>query len=535
EIPQIYYRLTPGDYLKGLARAWFTAGGEISKPWEILRGHLVRGLGRVEYVDFAEEFGTEHIAEKVLQPDAAGRERYDFINSFFTIDHQHHVDPHPENLVRRMVRLDRRLGRILRAVERSQRRDQTLVVLLSDHGSEYLPGAINLAFPLTRAFRTRHFGGHNVATVMAEDAAHALTTPIPSVDFPRVYESPFSPYSKAAPGGGQEGYPTAFIDNFGNARAEVHLRNNDLNRLHLLLLRRRRKLDEDQRARWRVKLRATLGALCGWLEAERARYHDYHESVKAWLPNLERRGDRYWRDVAFRLRDEYERDAKRLRRLDRLAELCAAEEPVRWVYERDDKISRLIPKKYFGPRNSIYQLSHYTIGLDEQMNWIETTVDQRGRTVPMNYFRVLASYEAPNPPLSHEPNPVDLIVTRLPVAPVREALAARGWPTEDLELRQVIWIVSTAKDNLRRGVKRCCWKRPTAGCATFPLAGSSKSPRAAFASSPTTSSTRWGCSTTPPSRAKPASRLSCGWSASTRSARGCAPPLARTTVSRRSS
>lgn len=451
ETPQIYYRLTPRDYLVGMAEAYLTTGKKISDPWGILRGHLARRVEGMDYPDFAEEFLADHLAEKILEPDFTGAERYDYFSALFSIDHQHHVDPDPENLVHRLIRLDRRLGRIFRAVERSQRRDATLVVLVSDHGSEYQPGAINLAFPLTRMFRTRWFGGHTVATVMAEDAGRALTTPVPGIDFPRVYESPFSPYGQAAGRGGQEGYTTAFIDNFGNARAEVHLRNNDLNRLHLLLLARRRKLDEEGRVRLRDLLRATLADVWKWLESEQANYQAYYEGVRAWVPNLQRRADPYWRDAAARLKGENELDARQLEALKRLAALCQAADPLAWLEAHDLSIPQIIPKKYFGPRNSVYQLTHYTLGLDENLNWIETTVDSHGRPVPMDYISVLSHYEAPNPPRSNEPNPVALIVRALPVAPLHHALVERGWLDPKVELQQVIWIVSTAHHNLRKG------------------------------------------------------------------------------------
>lgn len=449
ETPQIYYRLTPRDYLVGLSGAYTTGGRKFSDPFGILRVHLTRQVEGMDYPDFAEEFVADHIAEKILEQDFAQSERYDFITLLLSVDHQHHVDPNPENLVHRLVRLDRRIGRMLRAVERSRRRDHTLVALVSDHGSEYEPGAINLAFPITRVFRTSLLGGHNVATVMAEDAGRALSTPVPGVDFPRLYESPFSPYGEQA--GGESGYSTAFIDNFGNARAEVHLRNNDLNRLHLLLLARGRQLDENQRGLWRDLFRETTAKVCRWLPAELASYRDYYEGVRAWLPTLKQRADPYWKDAAARLKDENGRDGAQLRTLGRLEQLCTAAEPVAWLTQQDPKVPDLIPKKYFGPRNSIYQLTHYTVGLDEELEWVETVIDQRGRQVPMNYFQVLSNYRAPNPPVSHEPNPVDLIVTALPIPTVRAALVERGWLEPRVELEQAVWIVSTAQHNLRRG------------------------------------------------------------------------------------
>ena len=445
--PWMYYRLAPVAYLSDLGKRYVTGGK--SHPKDIFRSHMARLANGIDYPDFAEEFVVDHVAKKVLESDLAGSERYDYISTFFTIDHQHHVDPNPENLVRRMARLDRRIGRILQAVERSKRRDHTLVVLISDHGSEYLPGAINVTFPLTRAMRTRLFGGHTVGTVMAENAVHALTTPVQGIDFARVYEGPYSPYNQGP--GAEKGYTTAFVDNFGNARAEIHLRNNDLNRLHLLLQARYRKLDEQHRVRLRKLLRAALAEVWEWLEPELAAYRDYSQGVRAWLPELKRRADSYWRDVAARLGSENERDTAQLRRLDRLATLARAEDPLAWLEERELSIPKLLPKKYFGPRNTVYQLSHYTVGLDEELQWVETTVDPRGRRVPMDYFSILPNYQVPNPPLSYERNPLDLLVTAVPAQAVAAALRERGWLQQDVSLRRALWVISTAQHNLRRG------------------------------------------------------------------------------------
>lgn len=449
EIPQLFYRLQPGDYLRDWGKRYATTGAD--SPWGIVRGHMKRRVEDMDYPDFNEEFLADHIASKILEDEYGTGESYDYLTIFFSIDHQHHVDPNPENLVHRMVRLDRRIGRLFRAVERSRRRDQTVVTLVSDHGSEYLPGTVNIAFPVTRVFRSRLFGGHTVATLMVEDAAHALSTPLPGIDFPRVYESPFSPYGKAAGPGGEGDYVTAAIDNFGNGRAEVHLRNDDLNRMHLLLLARNRKLDEEQRARWRALVRQTAAAIRPWLGPELASYRSYHQAALAWASDLEQRTDFYWRDIGKRLKSEGERDAPQLEALSRLEEMCRAEDPVVWLIEHNPSIPDLIPKKYLGPRNSIYQLSHYTLGLSDNMEWVESTVDHQGRPVPMDYFSVITNYDAPNPPLPDMNNPVDIIVRSLPVEPLRAALLERGWLDPDGTLRQVLWVVSTAKNNLQRG------------------------------------------------------------------------------------
>jgi hypothetical protein len=266
-----------------------------------------------------------------------------------------------------------------------------------------------------------------------------------------VYEGPFSPYGKAAREKGADDYVTAVIDNFGNARAEVHLRNNDLNRLHLLLQARHRPLDEEQRGRWRTLFRRTVDEVWTWLGPELADYRAYHHGSLAWAHNLRQRTDYYWRDIGNRLKAEAERDAPQLKALNRLSELCQAVDPVVWLKDNNPSIPDLIPKKYLGPRNSVHQLTRYTIGLDDSLEWIEETVDPRGNRVPMDYISVLSDYQAPNPPPSHEPNPTDLVVSSLPVEPIRAALIERGWLEASTELRQVNWVVSTAKHSLRKG------------------------------------------------------------------------------------
>ncbi|MFQ5817070.1 MAG: alkaline phosphatase family protein [Terriglobia bacterium] len=449
--PQLFHRQQPYAYLAGLGRRWLSGGHPLSRPLRVLGHHLARRTKGMNYPDFSEDFLADHLGEMILVRDFAGKEYHDYLSvSFSIIDHNHHIDPNPENLVFRMILFDRRLGRILTAVEESQRRDETLVVLISDHGSEYEPGKINLSFPLTRAFRAPLFGGHTVATVMAENAARVLTTSVPGIDFPRVYESPSSPYGKGRPGGADD-YVTAFIDNFGNARAEIHLRNNDLNRLHLLLLARQRRLREDEHRRWRDRLRETLDAIRLWLGPERRAYHDYHAGVWDWLPQLEKRRDPYWRDAAARLRREAARDARQLRVLDNLWELARAENPLAWLERHRLSIPEIIPKKYFGPRNSLYQLSHYTIGLDAEWNWVETTVDHRGRSVPMDYFEILARYRVPNPADSGEPNPFDLVVTVVPVVAVARAGRAQGWWDSQTPVQQALWVLSSAGEQTGRG------------------------------------------------------------------------------------
>jgi hypothetical protein len=155
------------------------------------------------------------------------------------------------------------------------------------------------------------------------------------------------------------------------------------------------------------------------------------------------------------LTTEAERDAPQIQTLRRL--LSIQFEPGQSgplfddVFAKPFRISDFIPKKYFGVRNTIHQLSHYTIGLDENLQWVETTVDPQGRPVPMNYFEVLADYEAANEPAAGLRNPFDLIAVKVPVNETESALRRQGLFASDDLLQEAVWVKSTARHHPYKG------------------------------------------------------------------------------------
>jgi hypothetical protein len=454
--PQMYSRIANGEQLFLMGRKWLT--NQQHGAMDIARSHLSRLVTGIDYAAFNQETAAEMAARKILERDLTGQEPYDYVSPYFTLlDHQQHVDPHPTNLIRWLVKLDGLVGEIFQAVERSQRRDDTVVAMVSDHGSDIQPGQTAFSFPITRLFRTPLFGGHTVTTLLVEDAWQALSSPILGVDFPRIYESDYSPYGKKRnPRSGEDEYVTAFIDNFGNARAEVHLRNNDLNRLHLILLELQKPPAPPERlARLRTLFQQTLQQTRQWLEPDLERFEDYHEGAKDLAKRLAEKADNYSQDSAWRLRTEAERDEPQLRALRDLLSLQF--EPGRgglWfdeVFSKPFRVTDFIPKKYLGRANTIGQLSHYTIGLDENLNWVETTVDPRDHPTPMNYFDILSNYEADNAPANGRKNPFDLIVAKVPVAQVEPPLRRYKLLADDERLSEAVWVTSTARKNPRKG------------------------------------------------------------------------------------
>ncbi len=426
--------------------------------FRIIQSHLSRLVTGRDYTEFAQDISGLMTARKILEKDLLGREKYDYLSPCFTlIDHQQHVDPHPQNLIHWTVKLDGLVGGIFEAVEQSARRNQTVVAIVSDHGSEIQPGKTAFSFPITEMFRTPLFGGHTVKTLLVENAWNSVTTPIAAVDSPRVYESRHSPYGDDA--GGEEGFVTCFIDNFGNGRSAVNLRNDDLNRLHLILLEiKRSEPDSERWLRLGSLFRETLGQTRKWLEPDLALYRDYREGTRDLAVNLLSRTDKDALNAAWRLQEEADRDAPQIAALELLLGLRFTPEEERngllfdAMVRSDFRISSLIPKAFLGVPNQVHQLSRYTLGLDRDLNWVTTTVDPKGRRLPLNYYQIMSDYRAPNAPANGDFNPHDLIVTRLPARQAARALRAiAGDDAGERGLRNVVWVKSTARNRFDKG------------------------------------------------------------------------------------
>lgn len=455
--PQLYYRHPPWLYFKDFGLHILNRGHEFSDLKGIAKAHLASRVHGADYPDLNEDFVAREAAEKILERDYTGRERYDYINPYLTtVDHQFHVDPVPEAILIALLHLDERVGWIMQAVQMSQRRDDTIVALISDHGSDGRPGATSVSWPITKVFRTPLFGGHTVSTVMAEDARHDLRNVVRGIDYVRVYESDYSPYGPKRHPQGESGYVTATFDNFGNGRFDAYLRNNDLNRVHLLLLELKKgSLSPDRFARLKWRLRQALEQLETWLVEDLDIRQGYVQAAAELAASLDKRADPNSRDTASRLRKEIERDVPVIRALRRLVAINfddpTDEHYFDRIFSKPFALSDFIPKQYFGKPNSFYQLTHYTVGLDEELNWIETTVDHKGRRVPLNYFQLLADFEADNPPANGERKPCDLIVFAVPVDQIEQVLRDVRVIAPEESLSYVVWIKSSATNHPTKG------------------------------------------------------------------------------------
>jgi hypothetical protein len=455
--PQLYYRHPPWYYMKDLGLHIINRGHEFSNMKGIAKAHLAGRVQGGDYPDLNEDFVGLKAADKILERDYANTERYDFVNPYFTtVDHQFHVDPVPEAVLVALMGLDERVGTIMRAVQASARRDGTVVAIISDHGTDAQPGLTSVSWPITKVFRTQLFGGHTVSTVMAEDARHDLKTLVRGIDYVREYESEYSPYGKKRSPHGEDGYVTAFFDNFGNGRFDGYLRNNDLNRVHLLLLKLKTgNLSPDRFAQTRARFRQALDQLKSWLVEDMNVQEDYLHAAADLAAHLDQRADPNSKDSAAKLRAEIERESPPFRALRRLVNISfddpESANSFDRLFSKSFSIQDYMPKGFLGRPNSFYQLSHYTVGVDDNLNWIETTINHKGDRVALNYFQRLTDFEADNPPANGEKRPCDFVIYAVPVRDIEPALRERGVVAPDQSLNQVAWVKSSARTNPRKG------------------------------------------------------------------------------------
>jgi hypothetical protein len=196
----------------------------------------------------------QELIEKLQDPEV----RYlDFFSGEF--DHQAHLTNDAFSHAAVFEKADRLIGRIFGAIEKSPLAADTILAVVSDHGMNSVPGIYSQGYSLVNFFTSAEGGGHHVVTnrhILQEYKLMGLDPFVNRV----VSSSDSSPFLS----GQHRKYPTVLLDLDGNERASVHLRNNHLNRLHMVLLRLSRdpkrfaplalSIIDSQRTRWTAAL-----------------------------------------------------------------------------------------------------------------------------------------------------------------------------------------------------------------------------------------------------------------------------------------
>ncbi|MCA1612710.1 MAG: alkaline phosphatase family protein [Acidobacteria bacterium] len=255
-----------------------------------LKNRFVRRPPRELFDEWMMEFDTrtilmEQLERELIEKLQDPRVRYlDFYSTDF--DHAAHHNRDRATHLAALQELDATVGRIWTAVEKTPQAADTAVVVVSDHGTNTDERVYSQGFNLVRLLASAEGGGHHVVTKRRLLSDYAVKSFYPLV--PLVYTtSEDSLYLR----GQSTDYPTALVDFDGNERATIHLRDADLNLLHVLLAQlreeklapgvRRAATDaffaalERRRADWGrllAELREEIPALARLIEKQRAVY-----------------------------------------------------------------------------------------------------------------------------------------------------------------------------------------------------------------------------------------------------------------------
>jgi hypothetical protein len=389
------------------------------------KSHLLARLEHAGPPSFEEDLDDETTSEltaALQQPEV-------FYLDFFTgsLDHLAHATNDPAALYEVLRRLDTLAGRIWTAIQKSPMADQTIFAVVSDHGMNNVPGILSQTFSLPDLFNNPSGGAHHVLTDRYQLSDYKLRGLNPLVH--RVITPSTSSFYLQ---GQASRYPTAWLDIDGNERAAVHLRNSDVNKIHILLIElARRDLPAEVRQAAAAYLRQTIDShRAAWTKTA----DDLDRELGALKQVIQWRGEivagqpKKWTQeqigaghdkAARRLADQlhaWEREyASYTGYVSHLRALLALNpDPSRPLRK---KIEDLVPELSAGDNNTIRDLQHYVVGpsLDG------LALDAAGHLDPERSFRyvdnleLLASQRVRNNPQSAlSSKPIDFIAASLP-------------------------------------------------------------------------------------------------------------------------
>jgi len=308
-------------------------------------------------------------------------------------------------------------------------------VIVSDHGFNTDEQVISQGFNLVKLLGSANGGGHHVITntrLLMDYSVKAVNPFVP----PITTTASQSYYLKNQ----SAEYPTALLDFDGNERAGLHLRNTNLNLIHILFQQLQRKdLPPAVRA-------AATEAFFGTIDRDRKDWQRDLDKFDRELAALGRAAEKQ-RELCLQQPKKFPPNEVELGRDDNARRICvqsrqSTEFKTRYAeyvatmrnllsLKRENfdplklKIEDLIPKNAMGRRNSIYDLQNYVVGLSKNglMLKPDGTLDLDRSFIRLNYFDLLHEQSVRNNVQSAVSNrPVDFMATRIPLAAIAAAL-----------------------------------------------------------------------------------------------------------------
>ncbi|HEX8144341.1 MAG TPA: alkaline phosphatase family protein [Pyrinomonadaceae bacterium] len=379
------------------------------------------------------------LIEKLSDP----RIRYlDYYTTEF--DHTAHHNRDREAHLYALQELDAIIGRIWTAVERAPLASETAFILVSDHGVNTDERVYSQGYNLVHLLGSAAGGGHHVVTkrrLLLDYAIKGIYPLVPLV----TTTTPDSYYLK----GQSTAYPTALLDFDGNERASFHLRDSDLNVLHILLQRlQRRDMPETLR-------RALTDAFFRTIDKRRAGWQtelsQLSEEMGALRKAIERQNAIVLAQPKKWTKEDQDagRDKEAIRQFARMDSAMGDEREytkymatlTRLLSLRREgfdpygfKIEDVIQKGSMGRGNSINELQNYVVGVAPGGFIIgaDGTLDMRKSFLRVNYFSLLQSVTMLNnvqPGIDN--HPVDFVATRIPCEHLSKTLGGECRPPDE--------------------------------------------------------------------------------------------------------
>jgi hypothetical protein len=430
---QLYQRGTRWTTLqRGLQKKFDKSPGELFDEWQM-------GIGGRDIISSQME---REMIEKLQDP----RVRYlDLYTADF--DHAAHHNRDEATQFAALRELDALVGRVWTAIQQTPEAADTALVLVSDHGTNTDERIYSQGYNLVKLLGSAAGGGHHVVTKRRLLNDYSLKGIYPLI--PLIYTTTEDSFYLK---GQSTSYPTALVDFDGNERASIHLRDSDLNLIHILLQQLKRS-DLSSQLR-----RAATGALFAAIDRRRAGWQRTLEEMREELGALHRLIERQRAVVAAQPKKFTKEDAdlgrdreagREFARLDSwmadereyavylqtLADLLALD-PAR-LNPSAVRIEDLIARGAMGDHNTLYELQNYVVGPAPGGLVLapDGSLDVEKSFRRVNYFSLLGGISVRNnvqPGV--ESRPVDFVAVRVPEEALRGALAAEERPD------QAIWL-----------------------------------------------------------------------------------------------
>lgn len=361
-------------------------------------------------------------------------------------DHAAHHNNDLESQLMALKQIDIYLGRLWTGIQNSGLADETALILVSDHGFNSDPKIYSQGYNLVKLFGSSAGGGHHVITKRRLLLDYSIKGVYPVV--PLVTTTTRDSYYLK---GQSTAYPTLLLDFDGNERASVHLRDRDLNVLHILLQQLQRKnLSPPLRKALTDEFFATLNfRRSGWqkdvdqleeeLDALRRRIEQRRRTWEMQPKKFSKEDLELGRDDEvgrlFAEFDRWQRQVKEYSEYTQTVRNLLALKPENFEPQKL-KIETLIASRAMGNRNSVYELQNYIVGIAPAGFVLKEdgSLDRAKSFVTIDYLSLLNSINVKNNVQAGVSNkPIDMIAIRLPARLVQSQLQ------EDTLSSDVVW------------------------------------------------------------------------------------------------